>query len=159
MLCRDNKFIRVTGLLLVMALCFPQMVLAAEANDGLDRAMQTFTQAMHSRDRQGVLAAFSRTTPWKYISFNGFTNKQDSQSSVTYAEMAREFKARKGFWYDKFMENRPTEHFRDEYFHGQKWLRQGNTFFANPKEPSGFFLKWRQEGGKWVIAEIGEYLT
>jgi hypothetical protein len=50
MLCRDKRLIGVAGLLLVMALCFPQMVLAAEADDGLDRAMQAFKQAVHNRD-------------------------------------------------------------------------------------------------------------
>jgi hypothetical protein len=151
-----KRFIGLAAMVLVVALSLPQMI---EANDGLDQAMQAFIQAMQSRNSQGVLAAFSRKTPWRYVTFSSFTKKLNSRASVTYAEMARDFKARGGYWYDKFMENRPTEHFRDEYFRGQKWPRYGNTFFPGPKESSGLYIKWRQEGGNWVIAEIGEYLT
>jgi len=156
MLYRGKKFMGVAALVLVVALSLPQML---EANDGLDQAMQAFIQAVQNRNSQGVLAAFSHKTLWRYVTFNSFTKKVNSRVTVTYAEMARDFKARKGWWYDKFMENPPTEHFRDEYFRGQKWLRHGTTFFPGPKETSGLYIKWRQEGGNWVIAEIGEYLT
>lgn len=36
MLYRDKKFMRVAGMVLAMALCFPQTVLAGEANEGND---------------------------------------------------------------------------------------------------------------------------
>lgn len=147
-----------SGLVLAVGLCLPQTVLGAKPDDGLDRAMQDFVQAVQSRSSQGVLAAFSRTTPWKYLAFHPITDKLESQVTVSYAEMAREFKARKGEWYYMFMENRPTEHFRDENFRGQKWLRRGTTFYSNSKEPKGFYIKWRQEGDRWVIAEIRDYL-
>lgn len=159
MRCIQRKWgMSMAGLVLSMGLCLPQTVLGAKTADGLDRAMQDFVQAVQSRNSQGVLVAFSRTTPWKYVLFNPITDKLESQVTVPYAEMARDFKARKGEWYYKFLENRPTEHFRDENFRGQKWLRQGTTFFANPEKPTGFYIKWRQEGNGWVIVEIRDYL-
>jgi hypothetical protein len=157
MLTHKNKLGIVALVALVLAFTWVGCCLAAE--DDLDRAMQSFVQAMQARNTQEVLGAFSRTSPWKYKSFNAMTNKLDSQVAVSFAEMAKDFKARKGNWYYMFIENRPTEHFRDENFRGQKWLRKGNTFFANPKEPTGFYIKWRQDGKKWVIAEIGDYVS
>lgn len=155
MLCKDKKIIGVAGLVLALALCLPQMVVKAEANDDLDQAMQTFVQAIRSRNSHGVLAAFSRTAPWRYVDYEPPDLKQFTQKTVTYAEMARDFKARKG-WYQYFLVDPEGGcNIREEFRPGMKWHRQGTTFVRHPNDPKVFYLKWRQEGSKWVIAEFG----
>ena len=137
----------IVGSVVILGLTLSLAGQVSPAADGMDRAMQAFTQAVQSRDSQGVLAAFSPGSPWKYVLFSSTDGKRkiEGQVTITYAEMARDFKARRGNWYYKFIENRPTEHFCDEYFRGQKWLRHGNTLFPGPKETSGLYIKWRRQ--------------
>jgi len=143
------------GLVLVVALCLPQMVQSVEANDDLDQAMQALIQAVRSQNSQGVLAAFSRSTPWRYVDYEPPDLQQFTQKTVTYAEMARDFKARRG-WYQYFLVDREGGcNIREEFRPGMKWHRQGTTFVRHPNDPKVFYLKWRQEGSKWVIAEFG----
>lgn len=152
MLYRDSKFMGVAALVLVVALSLPQML---EANDGLDQAMQNFVQAMQSRNTQGVLAAFSRTSPWRYVDYEPPDLKQFTQKTVTSAEMARDFKARTG-WYQYFLVDPEGGcNIREEFRPGMEWHRRGTTFVRHPDDPKVCYLKWRQERGKWVIAEFG----
>lgn len=155
MRCNHKNFIGMAGLVLALALCLPQMVVKAEADDGLDRAMQAFIQDMRSCNSHGVLAAFSRITPWRYMVYEPPDLRQFSQKTVTYAEMARDFKARKG-WYQFFLVDRNWGcNIREEFRPGMEWHRTGTTFVRHPNDPKVFFLTWRQEGGRWVIAEFG----
>ena len=64
MRCRNRKSIGMVVLLMALALCLPQLVLGAEADGGLDRAMQAFVNAINNKNATGILAAFSITTPW-----------------------------------------------------------------------------------------------
>ena len=154
----SNKlFMAMVGLALALAVAMnlPQMAAKAEAADDLDRAMQAFIQAMQSRNSQGGLAAFSRTAPWRYVVYEQHELKQFTQKTVTYAEMARDFKARIG-WYQYFLIDREWGcNIREEFRPGMKWHRRGTTFVRHPDDPKVFYLKWRQEGSKWVIAEFG----
>jgi hypothetical protein len=153
-----ESFISVSAvaLVLTMALCFPQIVLAAEANGGLDQAMQTFSQAIHNRNSQVVLASFSRATPCRFIDYDNVNYKPVYQTTVSYTQLARDFKTRKG-WYEILLTDRKSSGavFREDFGPGKKWHRQGTTFVLHPDNPNVFYLKWRQEGGKWVIVEIG----
>ena len=152
---KHKYFIGMAGLFLALALCLPQMVQRVEATDDLDQAMQNLIQAVRGRNSQGVLAAFSRTAPWLYVQYTIGTNHV-SQKTVVYGKVQRDFKARKG-WYEFFMIDKTEGTERPLGSRTPtKWHRRGTTFLVNPEYPNAFYFKWRKEGGRWVIAEIGE---
>lgn len=158
---KSKKFMGMAGLVLVMILCIAQIAQEVEANDGLDQAMQAFVQAMKIKNSQGVLAAFSRTTPWRFVSYtmsykgSEMVCKLYDQKSYHYSEMERDFKARSG-WYNFFMvDGAPNTGETSAIRSTDKWHRRGTTFVVDPKNPKFFYVKWGQEGQKWVITEIG----
>jgi hypothetical protein len=123
---------------------------------GVDGAMGAFSQAMHWKNPQGVLAAFSRQTPWRYIDYEIGTGKELSSRMVTFAQMAADFQRRTG-WYRVFMDEPHGYTFMVEFIHGKPWPRRGAETFVLPEAgTSKTHITWRQEGGRRVIAEIGE---
>lgn len=147
-----SQLLLMTLLLATIAL---QPLGPANTSDGLDETMEAFIQAVRSRNSPGVLAGFSRSTPWRYVSYTIGTNHV-YRKVVDYGKVARDFKAHKG-WYEFFMID--TTEGTERPLGSRtptKWHRRGLTFVVYPDEPKAFYIKWRQERDKWVIAEIGE---
>ena len=47
--------------------------------------------------------------------------------------------------------------FRVNFLDGKMWKKRGPHTFVAPDSDSGnTYVAWRQEGGTWVIAQIGE---
>jgi hypothetical protein len=123
---------------------------------GVDAAMQAFSQAMYRKNPQGVLAAFSRTSPWRYVNYEIGTGKVRSSRMVSFAQMAADFQGKTG-WYRFFLDEPDGYTFMVEFIHGKPWHRRGANKFVPPEVgTSKTHITWRQEGGRWVIAEIGE---
>jgi tetratricopeptide (TPR) repeat protein/RNA polymerase subunit RPABC4/transcription elongation factor Spt4 len=122
------------------------------------RAMIAFEHAIRNHNSQGILAAFSRTNPWRFVSYDITTCRSLIQKSVTFSQMEHDFKARKGWWHFFIGEAIRDPNYSDNFNPHVKWHRQGNTFFQEPVKPNKpiiNYLKWRHEGTRWVIAEIG----
>jgi hypothetical protein len=127
----------------------------AEAQ-GVDGAMQAFAQAMHGKNPQGVLAAFSRQSPWLYVNYEIGTGKQRGSRLVTFGQMAADFQRRTG-WYRFFMDEPDGYTFMVEFIDGKPWHKRGASTFVPPEVgTSKTHITWLQEGGRWVIGEIGE---
>lgn len=156
--CKDKKIIGVAGLVLALALCLPQMLQGAEADGGPDGAMRAFLSALKSKDTTGVLAAFSQTTPWQMVNYDiGNPRRIIDRKTITYGQLARDFHVRKG-WFEDFIEYTGDGHTMGDTIRGMpKWYKNGNTF-SNGYEKgklAKFYIKWRPEGRRWFIAEIG----
>jgi hypothetical protein len=127
----------------------------AEAQQ-VDGAMQAFIQAMHHKTPQAVLAVFSQQTPWRYVNYEIGTGKQLSSRMVSFQQMAADFQRKTG-WYNFFFAKPNGYTFMVLFFRGEPWRQSGPATFTPPDVGTAkTHITWRQEGGKWVIAEIGE---
>lgn len=145
-----------TGWLAILALTVAGLGYAqwTEAQEA-DGAMRDFTQAMFKKNPQGVLAAFSRQSPWRYVTYEIGSGKQIAARMVPANKMAADFQKKTG-WYDFFFAEPNGYTFMVLFFEGKPWKKQGPDRFTPPGSDTKTYIKWRQEGGKWVIAEIGE---
>lgn len=120
------------------------------------KAMKSFARAVVKKDGSGILAAFSKTRPWRFVGYEIGTGRQTNTNMVSYARMARDFRSRKG-WYHFFFDEPNGYTFRLNFAKGTVWKRKGNTFYRASRDKSiRHYIKWRQEGRRWVIAEIGD---
>jgi hypothetical protein len=124
---------------------------------GPDGAMQAFSQAMHRKDPQGVLAAFSRQSPWRYVNYEIGTGKVRSSRTVTFQQMAADFQRKTG-WYRFFLDEPDGYTFMVEFIHGTPWKKRGaNTFVPPEVGTSRTHITWRQEGGMGDWRDRGNY--
>jgi hypothetical protein len=137
--------------LTVMGLSYAQWTEAQT----VDAAMNDFTQAMYRKNPQKVLAAFSQQSPWRYVNFEIGSGKQMGSQMITPNKMSADFQKKTG-WYSFFFAEPNGYTFMVLFFEGKPWKKQGSDRFTPPGSDSKTYIKWRQEGGKWVIAEIGE---
>jgi hypothetical protein len=157
MRCNGKKFICMIVLLLALALCLPRLVLGAEADGNLDRAMQAFVNAVKSKNAAGILAAFSRTNPWILVIYD--VNNQRvpaSRTPVSYTRMQADFRNKTGLYEDFFGFEGPQMLCDNIIYMKKGIIRKGTTFTPGDRTLGRFYITWRQEGGKWVISEIGE---
>ena len=120
-----------------------------------EAAMRDFTQAMFKKNPQGVLAAFSRQSPWRYVAFEIGSGKQLSAEMIAPAKMATDFQKKTG-WYNFFLAEPNGYTFMVLFFEGKPWKKRGPDTFAPSDGDTKTRIKWRQEGSRWVIAEIAE---
>lgn len=127
----------------------------SEAQEVSD-AMQSFIQAMVNKDPAAILSAFSRQSPWKYQPYEIGSRRRLKTATVTPDKLARDFQ-QKTRWYDFFMADPNGYTFRINFMDGKHWKKRGADTFVAPDSSSGdTYIKWRREGQKWVIGEIGE---
>jgi hypothetical protein len=130
--------------------------------NGPDQAMRAFVSAIKSRNATSVLAAFSKTTPWQNAQYG--TDRPGvvaNRVRITYGQLSNDFSHHKG-WYQQFLGTNPEPEIEGCYTLADiikkvsKWYKSGNTFGISSGKSPPFYIKWRPEGGKWVIAEIGD---
>lgn len=122
----------------------------------VDAAMQAFIQAMVSKNPDAIFAAFSRQSPWRYQPYEIGTGKRLQPEVVSPQKLALDIQEKKG-WYDFFLADPNGYTFRVNFIDNKAWKKRGAHTFVAPDSTSGHtYLKWRQEGQSWVIAEIGE---
>lgn len=129
---------------------------AAAADQTPDQAMRSFIDAVVRKDKSAVLSFFSPTSPWQYIGYEIGSNKVVANKTISYQAMAQDFANRKG-WYGFFFDEPNGYTFRINFRPGEMWEKKGRNTFVCPQSGSGnTYVAWRPEGGKWVIAKIGE---
>jgi hypothetical protein len=127
----------------------------AEAQE-VNEAMQAFVQAMVHKNPTAIFSAFSRQSPWKYQPYEIGTRRRLKTATVAPDKMARDFQQKTG-WYDFFMADPNGYTFRVNFMNSNRWKKRGaDTFVAPDSESGDTYIKWRREGQKWVIGEIGE---
>ncbi len=151
--CRRLKAIGVSVMMLALLGCLGGSEAAAQ---DVNAAMQAFIQAMAGKNVNGILAAFSQQTPWKYQPYEIGTGKALKTAVVTPKQMLGDFQKKRG-WYNFFMADPNGYTFRLNFMENKPWKKRGADTFVAPDSDSGkTYVTWRQEGQKWVIAEIGE---
>jgi len=132
------------------------------ANDkegaALYAAMRRFINALQNKDRAAFLAAFSRSAPFHALNPQNIGSKTHYRAAVSYAELAADVNKKQG-WYWTYLERGEKgdmDAFVDNLQGGKAWTRvPGNKFVPPGSElTSSTFVKWRKQGGRWVIEEI-----
>jgi hypothetical protein len=121
-------------------------------------AMQKFIDALRSKDTRTFLSLFSRTRPSYHLNPMNVGSKEYFRDTITYSRLAADLRKKDGlYWlyvargengtYDAFVDNLPNR---------KMWIRvKGNKFVPPGAEVSSHtFVRWRKEGGRWVIDEI-----
>ena len=119
----------------------------------LDVAMRKFIAALVKRDVEGFLLLFSRQ---KFFYARNPMNVM--RVAVSYSELAKDLR-KKGDWYFTYLERGQGgdyDAFVDNIGKGEMWRRVDGFRYVPPGSDisSATFVKWRREGGKWVIDEI-----
>lgn len=119
-------------------------------------AMRKFVASLKNQDVKTFLSLFSRRKPWRYV---GTITEARQVMVVRYSVLARELTNKTG-WYETLFEAEGLDCFRDHIVssEGKMWKRlSGNKFVPPNDEGDGrVYVKWRKEGGGWVVDEIGE---
>jgi hypothetical protein len=145
----------IAALILTLSVCAVNSG-AAAADQGPDQAMRAFIDAVVQRNPAGILASFSKASPWQYVGYEIGTGKIISKKMIPYAVMAKDFAGKQG-WYRFFFDDPDGYTFRINFRAGEMWKKKGPATFVCPQSDSGnTYVTWRQEGGTWVIQRIAE---
>ncbi|MGI9069061.1 MAG: hypothetical protein ACR2HX_21995 [Pyrinomonadaceae bacterium] len=112
--------------------------------------MRKFIDALKTKDVAAFLSLFSRSG---FFYANNPLNVM--RVTVPYSELERDLRG-KGEWYLSYFGGGGLDAFIDNIGDGEMWLRVGGAKFVQTGSDaeSHTYVKWRKEGGKWVIFEI-----
>ena len=121
-------------------------------------AMRRFINALRDKDRVAFLACFARSKPFYALNPMNLGSRTHYRSVVSYAQLAADVNRKRG-WYWTYLErgeNGKMDAFVDNLQSNKAWTRApGNQFVAPGAEiTNSTFVKWRKEGGRWVVDTI-----
>lgn len=124
----------------------------------LFKVMRKFINALRGKDTKTFLSLFSRTRPSYHLNPMNVGSKEYFRDTITYSRLATDVKEKQGlYWlylargddgsYDAFVDNVPDS---------KMWTRVKGDKFVPPgaEITSHTYVRWRKEGGRWVIDEI-----
>lgn len=116
----------------------------------VETAMRKFIDALKTKDVAAFLSLFSRS---RFFYANNPLNV--TRITVPYSELENDLKKKEG-WYLTYLGGGGLDAFIDNIGDGEMWLHVGGAKFVQPGSDaeSYTYVKWRKEGGKWVIDEI-----
>lgn len=121
-------------------------------------AMRKFIDALRSKDTRTFLSLFSRTHPSYHLNPMNVGSKEYFRDTITYSRLAGDIRKKDGlYWlYVARGSNGDDDAFVDNLPNKAMWTRvKGNKFVPPGAEVSSHtFVRWRKEGGRWVIDEI-----
>ncbi len=138
----------------------PMMQYSASDKEGaaLYAAMRRFINALQNKDRAAFLASFSRSAPFYALNAQNIGSKTHYRTAVSYSELAADINKKRGlYWtYLERGEGGDRDSFIDNLQGGKAWTRAPGDKFVPPgaELTSSTFVKWRKQGGRWVVDEI-----
>jgi hypothetical protein len=118
-----------------------------------DQAMAEFVRALHAQDAESFLQCFSRK---KGFLLTGTSDKPHDSMRFGYAKLEQGLKPG-GDFVGILFGGEGDDNFRDyvEQSGAAAWRSKQPTVFVPPIEPSlPVFVRWRKEGGRFVVEEI-----
>ena len=154
-------------LLALTALSFAQEQKKTDA--ALIDAMAKFKTAITKKDTAAFLSLVSRTRGLTIMNTidqgeAGNVDKPMLDSKIKYATLAADFKKKGDRYANFFMQSEFAPSFYDQ-FTGYKgeWQFDGKNKFMptgeDQKPVRELYLKWEKEGKKWVVTEIGMFIS
>ena len=116
--------------------------------------MQAFIEAMVNKDSRAVLSFFSQKTNFQLIPYVIGSNTPETIATISYNKLKNDFSSRKGLYMFFFSKPNGWE-YQVEFRRGEMWRkRPGNLYTATHNSMGHTYIKWKQEGDRWVIEEI-----
>ena len=147
---------KVIALLLAVGFGWALLVQGAGARDdrGADAAMQGFIEAMVNKNPQAVLSFFPQRSNFRLVPYEIGSKTPETPVMVSYNQLKNAF-AKKGELYVFFFEQPDGWAYQVEFRRGEMWRRGPDAvFFAPQSSMNHTYIKWKQEGDKWVVDEI-----
>ena len=127
----------------------------------LDATMKKFIESLKNKDTSTFLNCFSRYAPFRVKNIIQEPNSPYYFRFISYSELAADMKAKKGnYW--TFLDrgdDGAMDCFADavDETEGRMWEKVTDNKFVPPGSNSSddFYVKWKKEGKRWVVAEIG----
>jgi hypothetical protein len=121
-------------------------------------AMRKFIDALRRRNTTAFLSLFSRRRPSYHLNPMNVGSKEHFRDSISYTRLALDVRKKQDlYWlYIARGDNGNYDAFVDHLPDGRMWLRvKGNKFVPPGAEISSHtYVRWRKEGGRWVVHEI-----
>lgn len=143
------------GLLVTSLRAGAAETLTAADAEQLERRMATWVQALRDNDTAAFLACYSKARPSRYENTLASPRRIDR---IAYGRLAADLGGRTG-WYEVFFDAGGDDVFRDHVKAdgGKRWRRKGTTFTPPQADAAGHvFVRWRREGGTWVVDSVAE---
>ena len=142
--------------LLALLFTFALLPQGASARDdrSVDAAMRGFFEAMINKDSNAVLSFFPQKSNFTLIPYVIGSNTPESITAISYGKLKDDFSNKKGL-YVFFFENPNVWTYNVEFRRGEMWQKRPGNIFVAPQSSMGHtYIKWKQEGDRWVIDEI-----
>jgi len=127
----------------------------------LEATMKKFIGSLKNKDTRTFLNCFSRYAQFRVKNVIQEPNSPYYFRSISYSKLAADLKAKKGnYWtfLDRGDEG-AMDCFADavKETEGRMWDKVTDDKFVPPDYDSSdtFYVKWKKEGSRWVVAEIG----
>jgi hypothetical protein len=118
--------------------------------------MDRFIAALQQQDVEAFLALFSTGQTWAYT---GTLTETPRVDAVTYARLDADLHARQGLW-EALFDAEGDDCFRDwvEGTGPEAWMETTPNRFVRERIDGreAVYVEWRQEGGRWFVAAIGD---
>ena len=124
----------------------------------LFKAMRKFIDSLRSRNTSAFLSLFSRTRPFYHLNTMNVGSGEHFRRRINYSRLAQDVRKKQGLYWliIERGDNGMYDAFVDHVLDGKMWSRvKGNKFVPPGGEvTSHTYVRWRKEGGRWVIDEI-----
>lgn len=152
----------------------PRVVKTPAIDPELEKAMDSFMEALVKKDAKGILAAFSKTIPWRQaaIEISELSKPVDQRrppsmsKGIYYSDFAKDLlrKTRKpADWHSYFFgESQGEMTSRIGLLQFREWTYLGDGKFIAGKlataDAEGY-MKWVKQDGRWYFVEYGEVIV
>jgi hypothetical protein len=132
---------------------------APKEQEQLVAAMASFTKAVQARDMKRFLGHFPRNGSWsiapaRYPGMK-YDDPPDPPSRYTYAQLKAGLR-KGGSFREEFFEIEDCLYTAFEITKFDSWVFKGGNTFGPPRGFSPpFYVRWRREGGRFVVDQIG----
>jgi hypothetical protein len=140
-------------IVLLLTLALPPQETSAK-DGGAEAAMKAFTEAMVNKDSNAVLSFIPQQSTFKLIPYVIGSKTPEKVNTISYNKLKSDFANKKGL-YIFFFEKPNGWTYNVEFRRGENWKKKAATIFTAPDSSDGHtYIKWKQEGDKWVIDEL-----
>jgi len=162
-----KKLIATTFAFLILTVCgFAQT--SPKPDAALDAAMKKFITSIETKNTTAFLSFISPAKGLIVMNTidqnSGDADKPVLDSKLAYKKLAADFKRKGDIYQSTFAPSQDSPNFYDAFANREgKWqLGADNKFMAIDETGApnnALYVKWRKEGTRWIVAEVGRRIS